>query len=83
MDFIFKRNLPPGPVLPLPILAFLTGLSPLTLLESFASKYGGLFSVNLGHKNVIVLTNIDEIKRYFKFFPKRPNEVVNEWRNGM
>lgn len=82
------KNFPPGPFLPLPLLKLLPwsryyGMSELQMFRQLRKDYGDTFSAHIGYRRVIMMSDYETVKEVFaKKVTKRPEEIVNHWRDG-
>ena len=61
------RTLPPGPVLPLKILRRLWwskfyGKNDMEIILALEKQYEGIFSINIGYKRVIMMSDFDKVQ---------------------
>ena len=61
------RSLPPGPILPLMILRHLWwskfyGKNDMEIILTLKEEYGGIFSVDIGYKRVVIMSDFDKAK---------------------
>ncbi len=53
------------------------------IFKQLYEEHRGPFSVHLGHKRVVLLTELESVRTvYAKEFSQRPEEVVSEWREN-
>ncbi len=58
------------------------GLTTLDVFDEVKACYGPIYSIHLGHKRVVIIADIKEVKDVFaRKITKRPEEVVNHWRD--
>ena len=61
------RALPPGPLLPLPILrgfcfwSSFYGKSDIDIILALEREYGGVFAVNTGSRRMVIISDIDKV----------------------
>ena len=62
------RSLPPGPILPLPVLRRLCfwsdyyGKNDIDIILGLEKEYGATFSVNTGYRRVAIMSDIDKVQ---------------------
>ena len=64
---VHLRALPPGPVLPLKILQCLWwskfyGKNEMEIILALEKEYEGIFSINIGYKRVIMMSDFDKVQ---------------------
>ena len=64
---VHLRALPPGPVLPLKILQRLWwskfyGKDEMEIILALEKEYEGIFSINIGYKRVIIMSDFDKVQ---------------------
>ena len=64
---VHLRALPPGPVLPLKILQRLWwskfyGKNDMEIILALEKQYEGIFSINIGYKRVIIMSDFDKVQ---------------------
>ena len=64
---VHLRTLPPGPVLPLKILQRLWwskfyGKNEMEIILALEKQYEGIFSINIGYKRVIIMSDFDKVQ---------------------
>jgi len=81
------KGIPPGPLLPLPLLRILPtsicfGLEDLEAIEAVRKKYGNNFSLHMGNRRVIFISNYEDVMGTFaREFASRPMESLIGWRD--
>ena len=65
--FAHLRALPPGPVLPTPILRCLWWSrfyrkNDMDIILALEKEYGGIFTVNLGYRRVAIMSDFDTVQ---------------------
>ncbi len=74
------KDFPPGPWLPLPILCILPfgrywGMNRLAVFRDLRVRYGDLYTVHLGHKRIVMMTNLEQVQTVFaRKINKRPED---------
>ena len=61
------RNIPPGTILPLKILIHrwwskLYGKNGMEIILALKEEYGGIFSIHIGYKRVIIMADFDKVQ---------------------
>ena len=87
--FAHRRALPPGPILPLPILRRLWwsrfyGKNEMEIILTLRKEYdGGIFSVNLGYRRVTIMSDFDKVQACCSHFiskaSKWPGHFNPKW----
>ena len=63
----YLRALPPGPILPLPVLRRMWwskfyGKNDVDIILGLEKEYGGTFSVNTGSRRAVIMSDIDKVQ---------------------
>jgi len=81
------KGIPPGPLLPLPLLQLLPTsvcfrLKDLEAIEAIRKQYGNNFSLHMGDRRVIFISNYNDVMDTFaREFASRPMESLVGWRD--
>ena len=65
-----RRFLPPGPLLPLPILRHLWwsefyGKNDMEIIIELEKRYDGIFSVHVGYREVVIISDFEKVQVIF------------------
>ncbi|XP_055328033.1 LOW QUALITY PROTEIN: cytochrome P450 18a1-like [Paramacrobiotus metropolitanus] len=82
LTFFRDSKLPPGPwgVPGLGYLPFMAGKNPYTVFSTLADQYGGMAFVELGQKNILVISDPGILRETYKLaaFSARPNSKLKD-----